>query len=113
VSLESLPIVDGIDPSKLLALRLSWVRLGREAKSKAERVPVRLAPDKFISETVVLVLSQTMASQMQRLGRLVRDHEFREGGRGGDRVFFHLTRASASALGDEAILNGSKKSMSI
>jgi len=49
---------------------------------------------------------------MQRLGRLVRDHEFREGGRGGDRLFFHFTRASASALGDEAILNGSKDSKS-
>jgi len=108
VSLERLPIADGIDPSNLLVLRLSWVRLGREAKSKAERVPVILAADKFICETVVLVLSQTMASQMQRLERLVRDHEFREGGRGGDRVFFHLTSASASAVADEAIFNGSK-----
>jgi len=108
VSLERFPIAEGIDPPNRLEWRLIWVRLGREAKSKTVIVPLRLAPDKFISETVVLVLSQTMASQMQRLGRLVRDHEFREGGRGGDRVFFHLTRASASALDDEAIFNGSR-----
>ena len=63
---------------------------------------MRLASDKFICETVVLVLSQTMASQMQRLAMLVRDHdEFREGGRGGDRLCFHLTRASASVLCDD------------
>ena len=70
---------------------------------------MRLASDKFICDTVVLVLSQTMASQLQRVPRLERDHdEFREGGRGGDRLFFHLTRASASVLCDDVIFNGSK-----
>ena len=55
------------------------MRLGREAKSKGVRVPVILASDKFISKTVLLVLSQAMASQLQRLPRFVRDHdEFRE-----------------------------------
>ena len=45
------------------------------------------------------------------LAMLVRDHdEFREGGRGGDRLFFHLTRASASVLCDDVIFNGSKDS---
>ena len=83
------------------------MRLGREAKSKGVRVPVILASDKFISKTVLLVLSQAMASQLQRLPRFVRDHdEFREGGRR-DKLFFHLTRASASVVGDEVIFNGS------
>lgn len=72
VSLERLPIAEGINPPKRFPLRLSLVRLGREAKSKPVRVPVRLASEKFISETVVLVLSQTMASQLQRLPRFVR-----------------------------------------
>ena len=33
------------------------MRLGREAKSKVVRVPVRLAPDKLISETIVIVVT--------------------------------------------------------
>jgi len=39
----------------------------------------------------------------------VRDHdEFRVGGRGGDIMFFHLTRDSASLLCDEVTINGSR-----
>jgi hypothetical protein len=78
-------------------------------------VPLRLALDKFISKRVVLVVSQTTASQLQRLVWLVSDHELRGDGkgRGEDRLFFHLTRASASVFSDEVIFNGSKDISSI
>jgi len=62
-----------------------------------------LALDKFMFKTVVLVLSQTTAFQLQRLIRLVSDHELREEGKGGFRLFFHLTRASASDFSDAVI----------
>lgn len=51
--------------------------------------------------------SQTMPVQLQRFPRLARDHdELREVEE--DKLFFHLTRASACALGDDVILKGSK-----
>lgn len=71
-------------------------------------VPLNSAPpERFISETV-LVRSQTMFVQLQRLLRLARDHEVRGGG--GVRLFFHLTRASACVAGDALICNESMES---
>ena len=41
---------------------------------------------------------------------LVSDHELREGGGGGgEREFFHLTRACASVVGDGEARNGSEE----
>ncbi|GMN19082.1 hypothetical protein TIFTF001_042820 [Ficus carica] len=50
-----------------------------------------------------------MEVQLQRLLTLVRDHEFREEGEE-DKLFFHLSRASACVLGVEVVLNGRKRS---
>ena len=71
-------------------------------------VPLNSAPpERSISETVP-VESQTMLVQLQRLLRLARDHEVREGGR--VRLFFHLTRASACVAGDAVTCNESMES---
>ena len=77
-------------------------------KSKPVSVPVREAPDRLISETVVLVVSHRMAPQLQRLLVLLRDHESIIEGRGGVRVFFHFTKASASVFSD-AVMFGRRK----
>ncbi|GMN75762.1 hypothetical protein TIFTF001_056484 [Ficus carica] len=50
-----------------------------------------------------------MEVQLQRLLTLERDHELREGS-AEDKLFFHLTRASACVLGEEVIFKGSKVS---
>ncbi|RXI00760.1 hypothetical protein DVH24_000994 [Malus domestica] len=59
--------------------------------------------ERSILETV-LVLEQEMAVQLQRLLRLVRDHELSSEGGDDDeeeeKSFFHLTRDSACCLGD-------------
>jgi hypothetical protein len=88
------------------------VRLRNGVKLKWASVPLSLAPvtERFISETVP-VESQTMLAQLQRLLRFRRDHEARgeRGGRG-ERVFIHLTRASACVAGDAVICNGRMES---
>ena len=82
------------------------MRLRNGVKLKWASVPLRFAPEAVISETDP-VESQTMLVQLQRFLRLVRDHEVRgeRGGRG-ERVFIHLTRASACVAGDAVMCNG-------
>ena len=92
----------GIRPPKLLPFRLKWVRFGNKGKSKRDSVPVICILERSILETV-LVLEQEMAVQLQRLLRLVRDHEL--SGEGGDdddeeKPSFHLMSDSACFLGD-------------
>lgn len=79
-------------------------------KSNWVSVPERFASDSFISE-IVPVVWQTMAVQLQRFLRLVRYHELRD--EEGERLFFHLMRASACVVGDDVILTGSKESKRI
>ncbi|KAF8041648.1 hypothetical protein BT93_A0290 [Corymbia citriodora subsp. variegata] len=98
-SLERLLIDDGIEPVRLLLLALKQVRFGNEAKSSALSVPLRLEPGRLISETDPPLLQAT-PGQLQRWVMLVSDHDLREGGGGGEREFFHLTRACASEVGD-------------
>ncbi|KAM1270722.1 hypothetical protein ACFX13_032598 [Malus domestica] len=88
----------GIRPRKLLALRLKWVRFGNKGKSKRDSVPVICISERSILETVV-VLEQEMAVQLQRLLRLVRDHELSSEG-DEYQSSFHLTSDSACFLGD-------------
>lgn len=107
--LERFPMSCGIDPPRLLLLRFKRVRVDNEMKSNSASVPVRLASARFISETV-RALWQTMAVQLQRLLRLVSDHESRGEG---ERLFFHLIRASACVLGDDVIFHGRKESKRI
>ncbi|KAF8037315.1 hypothetical protein BT93_B0276 [Corymbia citriodora subsp. variegata] len=98
---DRLPIEDGIRPLRLLSLTLKCVRFGNEAKSSASSVPLRFEPGRLISE-IDPPLLQAMAVQLQRWVMLVRDHELRKGGgEGGEREFFHLTRACASVVGDD------------
>ena len=54
------------------------------------------------------MLWQTIAVQLKRLLKLVRYHELSK--EEGDRLFFHLMRASACIVGDDMILAGSKES---
>ena len=86
------------------------MRLRNGVKLKWASVPLSLAPVTVISETVP-VESQTMLAQLQSLLRFRRDHEARgeRGGRG-ERVFIHLTRASACVAGDAVICNGRMES---
>ena len=65
------------------------------------------ALDRLISETVPLP-SQVMEVQLQRLLRLDRDQEFKEGGEK-NKLFFHWTSASACVLAEHVIFNGSKE----
>jgi len=99
LSWNRLPIEDGIGPSRLLWLTLKQVRFGNKAKSRASSVPLRREPGRLISETDSPLL-QAMPVQLQRWVMLVRDHELREDGGGGETEFFHLTRACASVVGD-------------
>ena len=74
------------------------MRFGNEEKSKRDSVPKICILERSILETV-LVLEQEMAVQLQRLLRLVRDHELSSD----DDVYqssFHLTSDSACFLGD-------------
>ena len=87
-------MAEGIGPLRVLLLRLNTVRLTNEVKLNWVSVPVTLKLARSILVAVLVVLSQTMAVQLQRFWRLVEDHEFREGGEE-DKLFFHLTRASA------------------
>ncbi|KAH7837153.1 hypothetical protein Vadar_010233 [Vaccinium darrowii] len=105
--LERLPILGGIDPLKLLVLRSKMVRFGNDEKSKFSSVPVMLKLVRFMLETVPVVV-QRIPVQLQRFLRLVRDQEFREE-EVGEKVFFQLTRASASAVADDLTSNGSDK----
>lgn len=70
-----------------------------------------LALDKLISDTVsVLSASQVMEVQLlQRLLRLDKDQELREGGEK-TKLFFHWTSASACDLAEHVIFNGSEES---
>ncbi|KAI6698865.1 hypothetical protein NL676_018984 [Syzygium grande] len=96
LSLERLLIEDGIRPLRLLLLTLKRVRFGNEVKLSASSVPLRLEPERPVSETDPPLLQATPV-QLQRWVMLVSDHELREGGGGGgEREFFHLTRACAS-----------------
>ena len=70
-------------------------------------VPLRLAPEMIISETVPVV-SQTMPFHLHRLVMLVVDQELRK--EEGTRLFFHLIRASACVAGDDVLFIGSKES---
>ncbi len=85
------------------------MRLRNGVKLKWASVPLSLAPERSISETVPVESSQAMLVQLQRLLRLARDHEVRRGGIG-ERLFFHLTRASACVAGDAVICNESVES---
>ncbi|KAF2286784.1 hypothetical protein GH714_030326 [Hevea brasiliensis] len=71
-----------------------------EEKLNWVSVPFMLRLERFNLETVPVV-SQEMAVQLQRLLRLVKDQEFREGGKE-DKLFLHWMRASACVLGDES-----------
>ena len=102
-------MADGIGPVKLLPLRLKWVRFRNWVKSSPVSVAVRLKFERSIWETVLVLGSQTMEVQLQRLLMFVRDHELREGG-GESKLLFQLTKASACVVGDEVASNGSQES---
>lgn len=107
VSLDRLATVDGINPLRLLMLRLKRVRLVNEPKSNWASVPLRLAWERLISETVPVV-PHTTPVQLQRFSMLVRAHdELREGEE--DKLFFHWMRASASVLDEDVTLKESKE----
>ncbi|KAM2834614.1 hypothetical protein PS2_031618 [Malus domestica] len=107
----------GIRPPKLLPFRLKWVRFGNKGKSKRDSDPIMCILERSILE-IILVLEQEMAVQLQRLLRLVRDHELRsEGGDNDDddelkRPSFHLTSDSACFLEDidVVLINGNADS---
>lgn len=85
----------GIGPEMLLWLRSKLVRVANSVKLNAERVALMSARETFISETAPEE-SQTMEVQLQRLLRLLRDHEERGDGDGeSPKLVFHLMRASA------------------
>lgn len=94
----------GIDPLRLLLLKLRWVRFGNEVKLKFSSVPARFELERFMLVIVPAEL-QRMPVQLQRFLRLVRDHELREED-DGDKLFLHLTRASACVAADDLISNG-------
>lgn len=96
----------GIGPLRLLLLRSKRVRSRNAVKLNWASVPLRLALERFISETVPDE-SQTMVVQLQRFLRLVRDHELKGGGV--ERLFFHLIRASACVVGDAVMFTESKE----
>lgn len=102
-------MADGIGPEKLLLLRLKWVIFKNWVKSNSVSDAVRLKFERSIWETVLVLGSQTMEVQLQRLFKFVRDHELREGG-GEPKLLFQLTKASACVLGDEVAFNGSNES---
>ncbi|KAM2178474.1 hypothetical protein ACFX1R_033544 [Malus domestica] len=88
----------GIRPPKLLPFRLKWVRFGNKGKSKKDSDPIMCILERSILETV-LVLEQEMAVQLQRLLRLVMDHELSSQGVDDDdgeedKPSFHLTSDS-------------------
>ena len=106
VSLDRLAIADGIDPLRLLMLRLKLVRLGNELKSNWASVPSRLAWERLISETVPVV-PQTMPVQLQRFLVLLRAQDgSREGEE--DKLFFHWMRDS-SVVDEDVTLKESKE----
>lgn len=110
MSLERLPTVDGIDPLKLLPLRLKVVRFGKEVRSSGVMLPSRFESERSIPEMEPPEL-QRIPAHLQRLVRLVNDHELRLGD--GDKVFFHVTRAFASVLGEAVDFEGSRVSRKI
>ncbi|KAK7336900.1 hypothetical protein VNO77_17451 [Canavalia gladiata] len=89
-------------------MQVKVCEVGEGSKIQSSESSSEIGTKEVYLETVVLVLSQPMACQLQRLPRLVRDHELRERGRGWNRLFSHLTRASAFVLVDAVIFNGSK-----
>ena len=101
-------MVEGIGPSRLLLVRSKRVRVENSVKLKSVSEPLMFALERFIWETVADE-SQTMEVQLQRLLRLVSDHEAREVGEEEVKLFFHLMRASACVLGDDVIFNGSNE----
>lgn len=85
----------GIGPEMLLWLRSKLVRVANSVKLNAVRVALISAPEMFILETAPEE-SQATEVQLQRLSRLLRDHEEREDDDGEDsKLVFHLMRASA------------------
>ena len=105
--LEGLATIEGIDPLSLLVPRLKSVRPGNELKSNLASVPSSSVSERFISETLPVV-SQAIPVQLQRFPMLVRDHdELRE--REEIKLFFHLRRHSASIVGEDVIVKGSKE----
>lgn len=85
----------GIGPEMLLPLRSKLVRVANSVKLNAVRVALMSARETFISETAPEE-SQIMEVQLQRLLRLLRDHEERGDGDGeSPKLVFHLMRASA------------------
>ena len=88
-------------------LKSKRVTLRNGVKLNWASVPLRLAPEMTISETVP-VESQTKPFHLHRLVMLVEDQELRK--EEGRRLFFHLIRASACVAGDAVLLSGSKES---
>ena len=86
-------------------LRLKRVRLGKEPKSNWASVPLRLAWERLISETVPVV-PHTTPVQLQRFSMLMRAHD-EEGEE--DKLFFHWMRASASVLDEDVTMKESKE----
>lgn len=84
----------GIGPEMLLLLRSKLVRVANSVKLNAVRVALKSSPERFISETAPEE-SQTMEVQLQRLLRLLRDHEDRGEEGENSKLAFHLMRASA------------------
>ncbi|RAL43449.1 unnamed protein product [Cuscuta campestris] len=112
--LRASPMAGGIEPVKLFPEMLKCAREAKEGKSRWSRVPERPPLARLIWETVVLLL-QTIPDHLQRFFRPGSDHELSDEDEEGEeemkRVFFHLTRASASVLADAAFVSSTKKLM--
>ncbi|KAF4387105.1 hypothetical protein G4B88_024677 [Cannabis sativa] len=98
----------GIKPESLQLLRLKTVMLRNGVKLKLSNFPLSSKLERSICEISSLETSHTTLVQLQRLMMLLLSHVSKEG----DciaKLSFHVMRASACALGDEAIFNGSKE----
>lgn len=93
-----------MEPLKKFPLRFKLVRFGNAEKSRGSRVPRRLARGRSMAEMEPAAL-QRMPRHWQRVVVVVEDHELRSGD--GERVVFHLSRASASVVdGEDVALKG-------
>lgn len=96
----------GKESLSLLELRLRLVSFLDELKSNSTSVPPSSVPERSISD-MLPATSQTMPVQLQRFPMLARDHdEFTVVEE--NKVFFHLTRASACVIEEYLVLKGSK-----
>lgn len=105
MSWERTEMPPGIAPRRLLPLRLKLVRFGNELKTSLSKVPSRFASDKWIWETEPASL-QRMPVHEQRFVMLLWDHDVRDDD---DKVFFHLSRASASDVAEDVSVNVNRK----